>query len=567
MNNISNSSDFDIKSLGSFYYPDRTVFRVYAPDYKKMDLLINDERHQMVRNGSCFEITLAGDHELDRYHYEADGKVSFRDPFAYMADEKGSCVMNKTRFLSATFVPKNLDHDPIIYEVSVRDFSSDSSYTGKYHSKFLSFTETGLKIDGKYSIGLDYLKELGITHLQMMPVFDFDNDKTDYNWGYNPVAYNYVKKDFVYDQDDPYAYINELRQAINVLHQNDIRVTFDCVFNHVYSIKTNELGKMLKGKLYRYTHDGKLAAGSLCGSELDTENEFVQAYILEMIDRYLHLFDVDGIRLDLMGILDAYTVNSMRDNIKLFKPDFIVYGEGWNMGDALDEDRRATIQNASKIPEIKMFNDYFRETIIHYVSGNDLIDKDVMMSLSSENEYLRSSQTINYVECHDDYTFYDRMKIYMQDEDEETIEKRCFLALAIVILSRGFPFIHSGQEFLRSKHGIRNTYNAGDKVNKLDWKLRCKNDEFVRKIEKLIEIRKENPGFNADEVKAKFKTQGRCMLYEAGKMCVFINPSNEELAFEDGRKYMKIYDENMSDDSIVKKVFVPAHSLVICKEV
>lgn len=564
MKNIDVVNDFDIKSLGSFYQPDKTVFRVYAPDYKTMSLIMNGEAHPMKKEKSCFEITIKGDLELARYHYVCDGGVSFRDPFSYMSDADDSYVLDPGKFDKEIFVPNKLRSDPIIYEVSVRDFSSDESYTGKYHRKFLGFTEDGLKRDG-YSIGLDYLKELGITHLQLMPIFDFDNDKTDYNWGYNPVAYNYVKKDYVFDQDDPYAYVNELRKTINVLHKNNIRVTFDCVFNHVYNVKTNDLGKMMKGKLYRMTHDGKLAAGSLCGSELDTENGFVHAYILEMIERYVRLFDVDGIRLDLMGIMGSTTVNMMYELINSFKDDFIVYGEGWNMGDALDEKERATIMNAHKIPKIKMFNDSFRETMIHYVSGNDMIDTDVIKYISSENEYLDCSQTINYVECHDDYTFFDRMSIFMEDDDE-TIRKRCFLALALVLLSRGFPFVHSGQEFLRTKHGIRNTYNAPDKVNKLDWDLRVKNDDLVRKTRDLIKIRKETRDFNADDAVVSFKILGRIMLYKADDTYVFFNPSNDDLTYEDSRKHHVIFDDSGSCDYIMENVFVSAHSLVICKE-
>ena len=178
MKNIDVVCDFDIKFLGSFYQPDKTVFRVYAPDYENMTLVMNGEHYPMNKEEGCFEITVEGDLELARYHYECDGDVSFRDPFSYMSDEKDSYVLDKNKFLKEIYVPKNLDCDPIIYEISIRDFSCDESYTGKYHRKFLSLTESGLKKDG-YSIGLDYIKQLGISHLQLMPIFDFDNDKTD----------------------------------------------------------------------------------------------------------------------------------------------------------------------------------------------------------------------------------------------------------------------------------------------------------------------------------------------------------------------------------------------------
>ena len=195
-----------------------------------------------------------------------------------------------------------------------------------------------------------------------------------------------------------------------------------------------------------------------------------------------------------------------------------------------------------------------------------MIDHDVMKYISSENEYLDSSQTINYVECHDDYTFFDRMSIFLENDDEETIRKRCFLALALVLLSRGFPFIHSGQEFMRTKEGLRNSYNAPDKINKLDWDLRVKNDDLVRKTEDLIRLRKNIIDFNASDVKVSFRILGRILQYKAGETSVYFNPSNDDLTYEDGLKHHVIFDDEGICDCIRENVFVSAHSLVICKE-
>ena len=564
MNSKYIASDFNIKSLGSFYTPDKTTFRVFAPDYEQLNLIINNHGYEMHRNGNCFEIALSGNLELVKYHFEGDG-YSFRDPFAYMSDEYDSYVLDKNKFDNEVSRPEPLECEPVIYEISVRDFSSDDAYPGYFKKKFLSLTETGLKKDEYYSIGLDYLKELGITHLQLMPVFDYDNDKSDYNWGYNPVAYNTLKKDYVVEQDNPYAYVNEFRHTVNVLHRSNIRVTLDCVFNHVYDVKTNDLGKMLKGKLYRYMENGELAKGTLCGSEIDTDNDFVKAYILEMIERYVKVFDIDGIRLDLMGILDIDTVNAMND-MRAYKPDFIVYGEGWNMGDVLSEDRRATIDNALKIPEVKMFNDYFRELVIHYISGNDTIDQDVMKALSGMNAPLRPAQAINYVECHDDYTFYDRLDLYLKEDGEKVNKDRCLLALAMVLFSQGTAFIHGGEEFFRSKNGLRNSYNSGDEINKIDWNLRCENNQYVSKVRDLISFRKTHKEFNADNNAIRFKTYDRCLIYQVGDICILFNPGSEQIAYEDGREFHVVFDEYGCCDYVSDVVSVSAYSFVICEE-
>ena len=564
MNNIYNVSDFNVKDLGSFYSAEQTIFRVFAPDYEQMNLVINNHHYAMHKKGSCFEIALSGDLELVRYHYEIDDDP-FKDPFAYMSDENDSYVLNTELFNTEICRPEPLTCEPIIYELSVRDFSSDELYPGTFRKKFLSLAQKDLKIDGYYSAGLDYLKELGITHVQLMPVFDYDDDKSDYNWGYNPIAYNHVKKDYVVEQDNPYAYINELRHTVNVLHQNNIRVTLDCVFNHVYNVRTNDLGKMLNGRLYRYKDNGELAMGTLCGSEIDTDNIFVRSYILEMIERYITLFDIDGIRLDLMGIIDVDTVNAMAE-LNSLKPDFMVYGEGWNMGDVLSEERRATIDNAARIPQVKMFNDYFREVVIHYVSGNDMIDSEVMKALSGVDTPLAPAQAINYVECHDDYTFYDRLNKYLQYDGDKANKDRCIMALAMVLFSQGTAFIHAGEEFFRTKDGKRNSYNLSDEINRLDWKRRCENSQYVSKVRDLISFRKEHKEFNGAESEIRFTTCNRCLIYQVGNICILFNPSDEQIIFEDGRQFHILFDEYGRCDYVSMIVSVSAHSFVICEE-
>lgn len=557
------ADDFNIRSFGSFYSEEKTVFRVFAPDYEQLDLILDGHAYAMHRKGLSFEIALKGNLELKRYHYMGDG-ISFKDPFSYLSRGRDSIVLDESRFLDKKVTPKPFI-TPVIYECSVRDFSSDASYSGSYKGTFLAFTESGLKSSKGNPIGLDHLKNLGISHLQLMPIFDFDEDRADYNWGYNPLAYNYVKSDYVLHDNDPYAHINELRHMVNVLHQNDIRVVLDVVFNHVYRYRNFDLGRMLKGRAYRFKADGSIAEGTYCGNEIRSEDPFVRAYIVEMVERYLRLFDIDGIRMDLMGISDIDTVNLIYQRLTEKKKDFMVYGEGWNMGDVLDEKYRASIDNVSKLPHIAMFNDRFRETIIHFVSGNDLIDDEVEQVLNADPSYLSAKHSINYVECHDDYTFYDRMMIY-KDEDHGPInEKRSRMAMALVMIAKGIPFIHSGQEFLRTKNGIRNSYNSGDEVNKMDWDRLDRYHSSCKYLSDLIALRKEHPCLSDPKQAFEISRDLSCLILRVCDLVIYINQSSDVVTFKDEKISRIIFDDKGKCNQKAQILSVPPYCVMICK--
>ena len=555
--------DFDIKKLGNFYYPDKTVFRVFAPEYEELFLFLNDHKYEMHRNHYYFEIALAGDLELERYCYITSEGKRFKDPFSYVSIDGYSVIVNKDKFIDEVIRVKE-NKNVVIYEANVRDFSSHISYPGKYRSKFLSFTEEGLTIGDNQKVGLDYLKDIGITHLQIMPIFDYDNDKNDYNWGYNPIGYNYVKKDYVYDQDNPYAYVNELRTMVNCLHKNNIKVVLDVVFNHVYDWANNDLQIMLPGHVFRLKKDGTLAEGTFCGNEVKSEDVFIREYICEMVMRYLKLFDIDGIRMDLMGISDIKTVNKIKSEVEVYKKDFLVYGEGWHMGDALPEVDRASIPNCSKLPGVAMFNDHFRDVVIKYVSGDDSLSAEMIKALAGNHDYLDASQSINYVECHDGYTMYDHMYRYLGDNIKINRD-RCKLAMSIVLIARGIPFIHMGEEFYRSKKGVKNSYCSDDLINGIDWTLTVKNNNDCEYFKQLVEIRNSNSCFYEKKAKISFENYRGAMIYYIDDLMIIINPTDTDLIYYNGDKYHTIFDKNgkCAYDTSILNVY--AYSLVICK--
>lgn len=556
-------NDFNIETLGSFYQKNKTIFRVFAPESKQLFLVIDDYKYEMHKRDFYFEIVLSGDLEKVKYYYLNDLGVSYRDPFAYCSDDKYSYVLDTSKFLTDKVLPKEYKNI-IIYETSVRDFSCANCYPSKTKRKLLSLVESGLKIDN-HSVGLDYLKELGITHLQLMPIFDFDLDKTDYNWGYNPLAYNYLNKDYILDNQNPYAYINELRYVTNKLHENNIRLTLDVVFNHVYQYFKYDLDSMIPGHVFRVKEDGTRAEGTFCGNEIKSEDVFVREYIVEMCKRYIKLFDIDGIRIDLMGILDYETVNKINLECKKLKNDFIVYGEGWNMGDVLAEDKRATILNYDKLPGVAMFNDYYRETIIKYASGDDSIIEDVKKVLSGNSDYLDYHQSLNYVECHDQYTFFDRMLAFKNDDSIDNKIRRCKLALGLVMISKGIPFIHSGQEFLRTKKGVNNSYNSDETINLLDWKLRIDNNDIVNYFKDLVDVRNNYDEFTSENIDISFQDYYECLIYRLNNIMVIINPCMWDHTYNDGNNYNIVFDLNGKTNNNSDSLNIPAYSMLICK--
>ncbi|MBR5755264.1 MAG: hypothetical protein IKX97_05545 [Erysipelotrichaceae bacterium] len=517
----------------------------------------------MHKDHCTFETEVQGDLECGRYHYETGSGVTFKDPFAYLSIDGESIILDKDKFMKDKVVPEPFN-DIVIYETSVRDFSSSDSLPTENHRKFLALGEGGLRKYDYFMLGLDYLDNIGITHLQLLPVLDFDDDKTEYNWGYNPVAFNHVKKAYVKDTDDPYAYVNEFRYAVNRLHERNIRVVMDVVFNHVYDVKTFDIEKMIPGHFLRRKPDGSLAAGTMCGSEIRSEDVFVRAYLIEMARRYVELFDIDGLRMDLMGIMDIETVNRMNEELVKIKNDFIVYGEGWNMGDALDERKRASIDNAQKVRDVGMFNDMFRETVIDYVIGN-IHNPDITRALSASADYLDYKQAVNYVECHDGPTFYDRLGRDGVDDNDEFLKRKCKLAMALVLLSRGTPFIHAGQEFMGTKHGVGNSYNSGDDINMVDWDLRITHNDMCDYLKDLISLRREHDVFRKDDVRIGFSWYYECLIYRLDDIMIIINPDDHDHDYDDGNLYEILMDINGRCSEHMQHIKVPAHSVSVCK--
>jgi len=514
---------YDGNDLGCHYTKERSLFKVWAPlatgVILKLVIKGREKLYPMERGlKGVYSYVVEGDLEKAHYFYLIKHAGSYEislDPYAYScsANERTNIVVDIKKCQVQDYPLPPLQHktDAIIYETSVRDFSMSSTGGMVHKGKFLAFTEEQTVSAQGNMTGIDYLADLGITHLQLMPINDFATvDETSvkdlYNWGYDPAQYNVTEGSYVTDPNDGYKRIIEAKEMIAAVHKKGIRVVLDVVFNHMHDVNMNTLEKTVPHYFFRKYPDGRLSNGSWCGNDVNTKAKMCRKYILDMCKRWQVLYGVDGFRFDLMGLIDIETMKLIEKQAHEIDPSFLIYGEGWNMETAIPENERSMMGNHAKLPEISFFNDYFRNTmrgtnqmeIKGFFSGDTYKTFDAMIAMCDVHKFSHIHQSINYVECHDNATCYDKIQISNYDENEETKKKRLRLMLAAVILAQGIPFIHSGQEFFRSKNGLTNTYNAGDMVNSLKWNLRDKEIDTVEFVKFLIRFRKKNPCFRYD---------------------------------------------------------------------
>ena len=533
---IARTEEFDKRfyyngdDLGPSYSKNMTRFKVWAPTATQVQLILyeNEVTHfrRMKRQPKgVWELSINQDLEGCRYRYEIVNNLVRQetiDPYAMASSINAEysivvdplkCVQIKHELSPKLKQPT----DAIIYELSIRDFTIDETSRVKYRGKFLGLTEESKDEKTGNVYGLSYLKDLGVTHIQLLPIFDFAGvdeyqPNQSYNWGYNPVQYNVPEGSFSLDPCDPYSRINELRTMINCLHENGLGVIMDVVYNHVYERRTFPFDAMVPTYFYRYDYQGMPSDGSGCGNDLATERLMVRKYLLDSIKFWIEEYGIDGFRFDLMGIIDVDTMNEIRQLCEELDPNIILYGEGWDMNTPLPQHQKAAKFNAYKLPRIGHFNDAFRDNIkghtfnhrerglalgnfTYATVGKQLFAGSSGLTEGETDMFYHPSQSVNYIECHDNHTLWDRMLLSNGDEDEFTRQKRQMLATAMVIFSQGIPFLHCGQEFFRSKKGIENSYNSLDDINAIHWDEVYQHKDSINLIKGYIKIRKSHEAF------------------------------------------------------------------------
>lgn len=612
VNQLNESFYYDKDDLGCVFDGEKYRFKVWSPICESMDICIYEgnklepEKYQMNKEESgvwSLDFDLSVEGKYYTFNAKIDGvEREAVDPYAKLVSINGEKAlildMEKTNpdLWNETKVIKcESNTDAIIYELSIRDISIDKNSGIDEKGRFLGLAkENTIGID-EIKTGLNHIKDLGVTHIQIMPIYDFasiDEKNTcingefensrDYNWGYDPQNYNAVEGSYSSNPYNPVTRVREFKELIKAIHNNGIGVIMDVVYNHMYEVEKSSFHKLMPGYFFRYDENGKLVDESGCGNALASEKIMVRKFIVDSVKYWAKEYKLDGFRFDLMGLLDVETMNQISSELKKINKDIIIIGEGWNMGSTLDESEKAIQKNAYKMKDIAFFNDSARDGLrgeafvegdkgfLNFGRDKELEIKKAIVGGIRYSDYIETwglvepKQVVNYVECHDNHTLFDKLKLV--ENDEKKIKQMCRLGTSIVLLSQGIPFLHSGQEFFRTKHGIENSYNSNDTINKIDWIRKLENLENVEYIKGLIKLRKKYDCFrlrSSEDIKEKLAFMHTSENYVAyriidkdKKIIVVHNASENEECIEFNKTFdfEILVDKNIAGIDSIKNI-------------
>jgi len=416
--------------------------------------------------------------------------------------------------------------DAVIYELHVRDASIHPQSGIVNKGKFLGLTEVGTKSPMGLPTGLDYIKNLGVTHVHLLPSFDFKSldeslSTPQYNWGYDPKNYNVPEGSYATNPFDGKVRINEFKKLIQSFHSNNIGVILDVVYNHTGDTENSIFNQLVPNYYYRQNSEGVFSNASACGNETASERPMFRKFMIESLLYWVNEYHIDGFRFDLMGIHDLKTMELIRDTLIKVKPDILLYGEGWTAGGSpLPDNKRAIKSNIQTLTGIAAFSDEIRDGLKGHVftpsekgfiSGKHDLAESVRFGIVggvfhpqinyNKVNYTKApwavepNQTVVYTSCHDNHTLWDRLEIAnptVSVQDRTSMQK---LAIGIVLTSQGISFLHAGCEFLRTKNGVENSYESPDAINQMDWVRKDANSMVTDYVQKLIQLRKTHPAF------------------------------------------------------------------------
>jgi pullulanase len=416
--------------------------------------------------------------------------------------------------------------DAVIYELHVRDASIHPQSGIVNKGKFLGLTEVGTKSPMGLPTGLDYIKNLGVTHVHLLPSFDFKSldeslSTPQYNWGYDPKNYNVPEGSYATNPFDGKVRINEFKKLIQSFHSNNIGVILDVVYNHTGDTENSIFNQLVPNYYYRQNSEGGFSNASACGNETASERPMFRKFMIESLLYWVNEYHIDGFRFDLMGIHDLKTMELIRDTLIKVKPDILLYGEGWTAGGSpLPDNKRAIKSNIQTLTGIAAFSDEIRDGLKGHVftpsekgfiSGKHDLAESVRFGIVggvfhpqinyNKVNYTKApwavepNQTVVYTSCHDNHTLWDRLEIAnptVSVQDRTSMQK---LAIGIVLTSQGISFLHAGCEFLRTKNGVENSYESPDAINQMDWVRKDANSMVTDYVQKLIQLRKTHPAF------------------------------------------------------------------------
>ena len=537
------AQDFKFDEMS--YSPEQTVFKLFAPNNAKCTVKVGKKKVKMTKAGDClWTATVKGDLKGQPYvfntgHGDTPGvfakAVGTNGKEAYILD---LATTNPVGWESDQRPVVKSPVDLIVYEMHHRDFSI-ARPDAKYPGKFLALTEPW---------AIKHLKDLGINAVHILPSYDYGSvdesrlNEPQYNWGYDPVNYNVPEGGYSTDPSKPEVRIREFKQMVQALHKAGIRVILDVVYNHTYNIDNSNFQKTYPDYYYRKTADGAYSNGSGCGNETASEKPMMRRFMMESVKYWINEYHIDGFRFDLMGCHDIETMNQIRQMVNTIDPTIFIYGEGWSAGAcALPNEKLGMKANIPQMPGIAAFSDEIRDALRGPFSDDTVSgwlgrlntskagqftgDQEVeslkfglvgciqhpqvdmkKVNYSKEPWAIEPTQMMSYVSCHDDMCLVDRLKASIPRIKEDELIRLDLLAQTAVFTSQGVPFMLSGEELLRNKKGVHNSFESPDSINQLDWQNKLRYPQVFEYYKNLIQLRKHFPHFrlgSAAEVRDK----------------------------------------------------------------
>lgn len=526
------------------YSPERTEFKLWAPTASEVQLrlyengtggeAVQTKRMKRASDGT-WRVTLGGNLEGKFYTFQVKiGKEWRKETPGINARAVGVNGGRAAIVDLATTHPAGWENDRapkhddvVIYEMHHRDFSISLSSGVKHRGKFLALTETGTKTAYGVPTGLDHLKDLGVTHVHILPSYDYASidetaiDRPHYNWGYDPLNYNVPEGSYSTDPADPKARIREFKQMVKALHDNGLKVVLDVVYNHTFDIENSNFERTVPGYFYRQRPDGTYADASACGNETASEREVMRRYMVESVEYWMKEYHIDGFRFDLMGIHDIETMRQIRVAAERINPDVLIYGEGWAArAPQLADGDAAMKAEVHRIPGVAAFSDEMRDGLrgpfsddkqTAFLGGLHGHEESIKFGIAGairhpQVDYTKVNYTnapwaaqpqqmISYVSCHDDMCLHDRLRASIPGATNEEVRRLALLAQTAVLTSQGTPFIFAGEEVNRSKKMVHNSYKSPDSINEINWLNKVAFADDYAYLRELIHLRKAHPAF------------------------------------------------------------------------
>ena len=604
---------YEKEDLGSNYSKNATEFVMWAPlaSEVKVKLISLDNKtviHEMKREDKgIYRLKINEDLLNYKYRYIINNsgvvteakdlyakEVSLNSEYSVVVDVE---ALLKIKNVKPQTEIKNYV-DAVIYETHIRDLNEGNYNNTVNKGKYVGFAEANRKTVGGNPAGLDYIKYMGFTHVQIQPVLDFDSKddiKTNnwYNWGYDTLSFFALEGSYALHPEEAASRIIEFKEMVNKYHENDLRIIMDVVYNHIYEYENSDFEKTVPHYYFRRRRNHYLSNASGCGNDFASERKMASKIIVDSVKYLFKYLDIDGLRFDLMGLLDIKTVKACYKEARKIKSDAILYGEGWDMGEELPKEEKASKNNAVLLKEFGFFNDAYRDIVkgpsssfnLHekgyicgntdYVYGLDYAFHASVLPLSYQPMFNTANQSINYLECHDNSTLYDKLLVSNAFEEEKVLLDRVDLANHILLLSFGVPLVHAGQEIAQSKDGLDNTYKTIG-VNNLNYRLVDERFDMVNRFRLFNILRKKlayTHLFKPEEIKNIFEishwdngvyllsAKNKNIIDNEKEFVILINPKAEKISVELDNYYTEFNGVDDNRATTVKNSLLPGCSL------